>query len=617
VPNRTPYVKDGINDYLLHGAADAVNPEQEGTKAAALYWLEIGPGETATVRLRFTNAALERTDEHPLGSDFEPVFEQRQREADEFYAAVIPQHLSPDEKNVMRQALAGMLWSKQFYHYEVDQWLQGDPAFPPPPPERSRGRNHNWGHLNNAEVLSMPDKWEYPWYAAWDLAFHCIQLTLVDPEFAKQQLVSLLREWYLHPNGQIPAYEWEFSDVNPPVHAWAAMRVYQIGRRLTGSGDVAFLEHVFHKLLLNFTWWVNRKDPDGRNVFSGGFLGLDNIGLFDRDMPLPSGITLEQADGTSWMGMFCLDMLVLALELARFNPVYENTASKFLHHFVMITGAMNNLGGEGVGLWDEEDGFYYDVLRTSEGEIVPLKVRSMVGLIPLFAVTTLEQHVHQQFTSFVDRALWYVQNRPHLTTYFTEADTPDGDRRVLVSLVNPDRLRRILATMLDEREFLSPHGIRALSRRYEQPLEVQLDGHTLSIGYEPGESHSGLFGGNSNWRGPIWFPVNFLIIEALQRFHYFLGDDFRVPFPTGSDRLLNLGEVAAELSRRLIGLFVRDETGRRPVYGGTEKLQTDPHWRDLILFHEYFHGDNGAGLGASHQTGWTGLVAKLLRQSTE
>jgi hypothetical protein len=614
--NRTPYVKDGINDTVVHGAQDAVNPAQVGTKVAAHYSLTVGPGETATVRLRLTDTEIAAGGGDPFGDGFERTFADRKREADEFYAAVIPERVSPDAASVMRQALAGMLWSKQYFHYDVERWLQGDPAFPPPPTERRRGRNRDWSHLNNNEVLSMPDKWEYPWYAAWDLAFHCIPLALVDAEFAKQQLVSLVREWYLHPNGQVPAYEWAFGDVNPPVHAWAAMRVYQIERRITGTGDVAFLEQMFHKLLLNFTWWVNRKDPEGLNVFAGGFLGLDNVGVFDRNTPLPSGITLEQADGTSWMGMYCLDMLDIALELARFDPVYENVASKFIHHFVLITRAMNNLGGEGLGLWHENDGFYYDVLRGSDGQFLPLEVRSIVGLIPLFAVTTLESHVHDKFHSFSRRVRWYVDNRPHFIEYYKREEMPDGNARALVSLVNPDRLRRILARMLDENEFLSPYGIRALSRQYQQqPYVLHVGDQTLCIDYEPGESHSGLFGGNSNWRGPIWFPVNFLIIEALQRFHYFLGDGFKVECPTGSGRLSNLGEVATELSRRLISLFLRDEQGRRPVFGGAEKVQTDPHWREMILFHEYFHGDNGKGLGASHQTGWTGLVAKLIEQS--
>jgi hypothetical protein len=616
VENRTPYVKDGINDYIVDGVREALNPEQTGTKAAAHYPLTLGPGETVTVRLRFTNTAPDGGD--PCGEDSDQIFSARQREADEFYTTVIPQELSPDARNVMRQAFAGLLWSKQFYAYEVRRWLRGDPAEPSPPAERLRGRNHEWTHLYNADVISMPDKWEYPWYAAWDLAFHCIPLALVDSDFAKEQLTLLLREWYMHPNGQLPAYEWALADVNPPVHAWAAWRVYKIEQKRRGTGDRKFLERVFHKLMLNFTWWVNRKDAEGRNVFQGGFLGLDNIGVFDRSAPLPTGGHIEQSDGTSWMGMYCLNMLAIALELAREDPAYEDVASKFWEHFVYIAYAMNNLGDEGIELWDEADGFYYDVLHLSDGNHFPLKVRSMVGLIPLFAVETLEPELLARLPGFKRRLEWFIDHRPDLTHNLACMRTPGRGERRLLSIVDRDRLRRVLHYMLDEEEFLSPYGIRALSCVHrDYPYTLSVNGMEHRVDYEPAESSTSLFGGNSNWRGPIWFPVNYLLIESLQKFHYYLGDSYRVECPTGSGQLLTLWEVAAELSRRLSRIFLRGTDGHRPVYGGTEKFQRDPHWRDLILFHEYFHGDNGAGIGASHQTGWTGLVAKLLQQSGE
>jgi hypothetical protein len=518
----------------------------------------------------------------------------------------------------MRQSFAGLLWSKQFYHYVVRDWLEGDPAFPPPPPERLRGRNHDWPQLYNADVISMPDKWEYPWYAAWDLAFHCVPLAVVDSEFAKEQLVLLLREWYMHPNGQLPAYEWALGDVNPPVHAWAAWRVYKIEKKRRGKGDRLFLERVFQKLMLNFTWWVNRKDAEGNNVFEGGFLGLDNIGVFDRSAPLPTGGHIEQADGTSWMGMYTLNMLAIAMELARENPAYEDVASKFWEHFLYIAFAINNIGPDGAQLWDDEDGFFYDVLHLPNGERKSLKVRSMVGLIPLFAVETLEPDLLDRLPAFKRRLEWFIEHRPDLTANVACMRTRGQAERRLLSIADRDRLRRVLAVMLDEREFLSPYGIRALSQIHrERPFMLQVNGHTHRVDYEPAESSSGLFGGNSNWRGPIWFPVNYLLIEALQKFHYFYGDNLKVPCPTGSTSLLDLWEIAAEVSRRLTHIFLRDAHGRRPVYNGTAKFQQDPHWRDLILFYEYFHGDNGAGLGASHQTGWTALVAKLLQQNGE
>jgi hypothetical protein len=616
VDNRTPYVKDGINDYIVHGSGDAVSPEQVGTKAAAHYALSVGPGEAATVRLRFTEPGLVPSRRNPFGVGFEQTFAARQREADEFYATVIPRELSDDARGVMRQAFAGLLWSKQFYHYVVEPWLQGDPDSPPPPAQRRRGRNRGWKHLYNADVISMPDKWEYPWYAAWDLAFHCIPLALIDPAFAKQQLELMLREWYMHPNGQLPAYEWSFDDVNPPVHAWAAWRVYKIEQKRRGVGDRVFLESVFHKLLLNFTWWVNRKDAEGKNVFQGGFLGLDNIGVFDRSAPVPSGGHLEQSDGTAWMGMYCLNMLAIALELARETPAYENVASKFFEHFVYIAHAMDNRGGEGIELWDEADGFFYDVLQLTNGDPVKMRLRSMVGLIPLFAVETLEPDVVDRLPGFKRRLQWFVDNRPDFREHIETAETPGGGMRRLLSIVNRRQLPRVLRFMLDEAEFLSPHGVRALSRHHrDRPYTLQLDGMRYEVRYEPAESSTNLFGGNSNWRGPVWFPVNYLIIESLQKFHHFFGDDVKVECPTGSGHVVNLWDAAAELSRRLTHLFLRSPEGVRPVHGGAEKFQRDRYWRDYVLFYEYFHGDNGAGIGASHQTGWTGLVAKLLQQS--
>jgi hypothetical protein len=614
--NPTPYVKDGINEYIVHGVKEAVNPAKRGTKAAAHYPITLNPGEMTIARLRFSNTSPRGVEQ--FGAEFERIFSLRQQEANEFYATVAPEGLSKDACNVMRQAFAGLLWSKQFYHYEVERWLRGDPAEPEPPPERLHGRNHEWGHLYNADVISMPDKWEYPWYAAWDLAFHCIPLALIDADFAKEQLILMLREWYMHPNGQIPAYEWSFSDVNPPVHAWAAWRVYKIEQKRRGVADRKFLARVFHKLLLNFTWWVNRKDAEGRNVFQGGFLGLDNIGVFDRSAPLPTGGHLEQSDGTSWMGMYCLNMLAIALELASEDPAYEDVASKFFEHFVYICEAINDLGGEGISLWDSQDGFYYDVLHPQHGKPFPLKIRSMVGLIPLFAVETLDSEIVDKLPGFKRRMQWFIENRPALSEHVETQTTADSRVLRFLSLVNRTRLRQVLRYMLDEQEFLSPYGIRALSRIHlRQPYVLAVNGAEYRVAYEPAESSTNLFGGNSNWRGPIWFPVNYLLIESLQKFHYYLGDTYTVEFPTGSGQRISLWEVAAEISRRLSHIFLTDNNGRRPVYGGTEKFQYDPHWQDLILFYEYFHGDVGAGLGASHQTGWTGLVAKLLQQSGE
>jgi hypothetical protein len=612
-PNASPFVKDGINDYVVHGYADAVNPAQVGTKVAACYRLEMGAGQEAILRLRLCDM---RPAQSLFGRGFDTVFAQRLRETDAFYATVIPQTLSSDAQQVMRQAFAGLLWSKQFYHYDIKRWLAGDPSGPPA--WRQATRNGDWSHLYNEDIVSMPDKWEYPWYAAWDLAFHCIALALIDPDFAKSQLLLFLREWYMHPNGQLPAYEWSFSDVNPPVHAWAAWRVYKIDKRLQGKADRTFLERIFHKLLLNFNWWVNRKDAEGKNVFQGGFLGLDNIGVFDRSAPLPTGGHLDQSDGTSWMGMYCLNMLAIALELARDNPAYEDVASKFFEHFVYIAHAMHNRGGEEISLWDEQDGFFYDVLHLPNGTYQPLKVRSMVGLIPLFAVETLEPEMVDRLPGFKRRMQWFIDNRPEFREHVETQENSTGGVRRLLSIVTSDQLPRVLHYMLDETEFLAPYGIRALSQYHRtHPYILAVNGMEHRVDYEPAESSVPLFGGNSNWRGPIWFPVNFLLIESLQKLHHFYQDSVKLPCPTVSPNLLNLWQIAAELSRRLTRIFLRDDRGRRPVYGGTEKLQQDPHWRDLILFYEYFHGDNGAGIGASHQTGWTALVAKLLQQSGE
>ena len=613
--NSSAYVKDAIDDFIVHGVKTAVNPNDYGTKAAAHYVSIVPAGETMTVRLRLSPAAPSNA--QILNGTFDQQIAQRRDEADEFYRTVVPEGMVADRQDVMRQALAGLLWSKQFYHYDLNRWLKGDAAGPEPPRERLHGRNYEWRHLYNADVISMPDKWEYPWYAAWDLAFHCIALALVDSDFAKEQLLLMTREWYMHPNGQLPAYEWAFGNVNPPVHAWAAWRVYKVEMKRRNEGDRKFLERVFQKLLLNFTWWVNRKDTDGRNVFQGGFLGLDNIGVFDRSAPLPTGGHIEQSDGTSWMGMYCLNMLAIALELAKDNPAYEDVASKFFEHFVYICGAMNNLGGENIELWNAKDGFYYDVLSMPNGQRTPLKVRSMVGLIPLFAVETLDPAQVDKLPGFKRRLQWFIENRPELSDHIEAQSTDDGVRRFL-SLVNRHRLKQVLRYMLDENEFFSPYGIRALSDYHrEHPYTLPVHGMEYRVDYEPAESSTGLFGGNSNWRGPIWFPVNYLLIESLQKFHFFLGDNYKIECPTGSGKSENLWDIAGQISQRLTRIFLRDEQGRRPVFGGTEKFQEDPHWRDLIPFHEYFHGDNGAGIGASHQTGWTALIAKLIQQYGE
>ena len=615
--NHYACVKDGINDYVVTGKSDAVAAEPMGTKASAHYTLQIPAGGTVTLCLRLTNIEFSGAPDVSF-EGFDRLFALRKGEADEFYRKVIPQDLSADAQNIMRQGFAGMLWSKQFYHYVIKQWLEGDPGNPPSPVERKSGRNSQWPHLYNADVISMPDKWEYPWYAAWDLAFHCVPLALVDCEFAKEQLVLLLREWYMHPNGQLPAYEWALGDVNPPVHAWAAWRVYKIDKKRAGKGDRAFLERVFHKLLLNFTWWVNRKDADGNNIFQGGFLGLDNIGVFDRSAPLPTGGHIEQSDGTSWMAMYTLNLLAIALELASEDPAYEDVASKFWEHFIYIAHAMNHRGNDGMGLWDEMDGFFYDVLRLPDGRKHPMRIRSMVGLIPLFAVETLEPELLDRLPGFKRRLEWFIDNRRDLVGNLACMRTRGKGERRLLSIIGGDQLRRVLQLMLDENDFLSPYGIRALSRYHkDHPYTLAVNGMDYRVNYEPAESSTGLFGGNSNWRGPIWFPMNYLLVESLQKFHHYLGDGFKVEFPSHSGNMLTLSEVAADLSRRLSKIFLRDEKGERPVYRDTPQFQTDPNWNDLILFYEYFHGDTGRGVGASHQTGWTGLVTKMLQQSGE
>jgi hypothetical protein len=628
--NGTSYPKDAINDYIASGNRSAVNPAQTGSKAAAHYAFSTNSRQTKILLLRLTSEANLPA---PF-RDFADTFAERIREADEFYGALTPAGMSVAQRAIQRQALSGMLWSKQFYHYVVEDWLQGDPAFPPPPPQRSNGRNKRWMHFYTEDVLSMPDKWEYPWFASWDSCFHTIPLTLVDPAFARQQLELLANEWYMNPDGQVPAYEWAFDDVNPPVHPWAAWRIYKIEKKMTGQGDIRFLENIFQRCLLYFTWWVNRKDAKGDNLFSGGFLGLDNIGVFDRNQ-LPPGASIAQADGTSWMGLFALVMLKIALELAAEEAQYNGMAVKFFQHFVYIADALNQiehrLDAMSAGqarLWDEQDGFFYDVLRTADGRLVPMKVRSLVGLMPLIAIDTLDESVltSVEHSQFHDRILWFIQNHPELTAQVTRvqqtAETlsfaAQNTRRFRLSLVDEHRLRRILSKMLDEDEFLGPHGIRSVSKYHQQhPYTLDIDGRRYVLDYAAAESTTQTFGGNSNWRGPVWFPINFLLIESLQKFHHCFGPSFKVECPTGSGNQITLWEVASEISQRLIKLFEPGPDGRRPIYGGIETLQSNEHWKDHILFYEYFHGDNGAGLGASHQTGWTGLVAKLLQQQAE
>ena len=619
-PDASGYFKDAFHDVLIGGNAAAANPAHTGTKAGLCRELSVPPGGSQQVRLRL----------HPPGArksaapfaDFDRVLSQRRSEADAFYAELQKGIADADARAVQRQALAGMIWSKQFFHFGVRRWLQGDPSQPAPPPERRRGRNHDWQHLNTAEIMSMPDKWEYPWFAAWDLAFHCLPFALIDADFAKSQLLLLTREWYMHPNGQLPAYEWAFGDVNPPVHAWAALRVFQIDRKQrrcqSGDpgepGDLAFLERVFQKLLLNFTWWVNRKDEQGRNIFQGGFLGLDNISCFDRSSPLPNGGFINQVDGTSWMGMYCLNLLGIAIELAQTNPVYEDIATKFFEHFLSIAAAINGVSDGPSGLWDEADQFYYDHLCLPDGRNLPLKIHSFVGLIPLFSVQVLEPDMLARLPAFSARMDWYLLHRPELAALISNWKAPGhGDRRLL-SLLRGHRTKALLRHALDESRFLSDHGVRSLSKTLgSEPFHFDFDDACYDVAYWPAESRGGLFGGNSNWRGPVWMPLNFLLIESLQKFHYFYGDDFKIECPTGSGREATLREVADELAQRLAGLFLKGADGQRPVLKMHPKLATDPHFRDHVLFHEYFHGDTGRGVGASHQTGWSGVVAKLLQ----
>jgi hypothetical protein len=611
VPNRTPYVKDGINDYIVHGRRECVNPEKTGTKASVHYEVTVGGGQSATLRLRLSDVAPSDGHRAQFGKSFDVVMTARRQEADEFYASVIPKSLDADAANVMRQALAGMLWSKQFYYFDVDRWLSEHGA-DPFNPRRQAPRNGHWHHMYNANVISMPDKWEYPWYAAWDLGFHVLALTLVDPDFGKEQLDLVLRDEYLHPSGQLPAYEWNFGDVNPPVHAWSTIFTHRLEQARNGQGDLEWLERCFQKLLLNFTWWVNRKDRTGGNVFEGGFLGLDNIGIFDRSAPLPTGGYLEQADGTAWMALFCQNMLEIATQLAMEKPAYIPMCRKFVEHFLWIASSMIHAGGH-TGMWDEEDGFFYDVLRLPDGSAQRLKVRSMVGLLPFCAVTVFDGQLIAKYPEVVGVLKRFLTARPELTALIHDPLKRGAGNRRMAAILNEQNLRRVLAIMLDEAEFLSPFGIRSVSRHHaEHPFVFGAGGDQHRLSYLPAESDSGMFGGNSNWRGPIWMPVNGLIIRALLQYYAFYGDTFTVECPTRSGQKMTLYDVAQDLTRRLAGIFLRGRNGRRPVYGGSRKFQEDPHWRDLVLFYEYFHGDNGAGLGASHQTGWTGIIARAM-----
>lgn len=607
------YFKDAFHDHLIEGNPNAVNPQQQGTKAAGHYHFDVAAGDSVEVRLRLFPANPEGN-ASPF-NDFNAIIQQRRDEADAYYRVIQQSLPDAEAASIQRQALAGMLWSKQFYYFDIPQWLDGDPGQPPPPPSRRLGRNSEWRHLNNADIISMPDKWEYPWYAVWDLAFHCIPLALIDPGFAKSQLVLMNREWYMHPNGQVPAYEWSFGDVNPPVYAWAAWEVYKTERDAAGGvGDTDFLERILHKLLLNFTWWVNRKDAAGHNVFQGGFLGLDNIGVFDRSAPLPTGGYINQADATSWMAMYALNMMRISLELAQFNHVYEDIATKFFEHFLYIAKAMNNIGDQGIGLWDDEDQFFYDVLRLPNGTMQPLKLRSIVGLLPLFAVEIIEPELLERLPDFKRRLNWFLNYRPDLAALVSNWNVPGRGSVRLLSLLRGHRMKRLLVRMLDEGEFLSDYGIRSLSRAHaDTPYVFNCMSMPLHVQYQPGESHSGMFGGNSNWRGPIWFPVNYMMVVALRRFAEFYGPQFRIESPTGSGQLYSIDEIADDLAMRLIRVFRRNADGRRPVFGDNDKLQNDPHFCDYMLFHECFHGDDGRGIGASHQTGWTGLVACLLQ----
>ncbi len=608
-PNQSNFPKDGINNAIITGKRDFVNPNQIGTKASARYTRTIAPGESVTIRLRFADATqLGR----PFG-DFDSIFALRQREADGFYDDLQRNVTDPERRAIQRQAYAGMLWNKQFYYYNVNEWLKGDPKMPVPFQGRVYARNEGWRHMYTANILSMPDKWEYPWFAAWDLAFHTLTLARLDPNFAKRQLAVVLREYYMHPNGQIPAYEWNFSDVNPPVHAWAAWKVYEIDRDMNGKGDIAFLERVYHKLLLNFTWWVNRKDVAGNNIFGGGFLGLDNIGVFDRSQPLPMGGRIEQADGTGWMAMFTLNMLRISCEIALTRPSYQDMASKFFEHFLHIAAAMNNLGKMGISLWDDTDQFYYDVLHTPDKNARLLKIRSMVGLIPMFAVEVLDDALLSKLPDFKRRLEWVLANRPDLASLISRWHEPGKGDTHLLSLLRGHRMKMLLKRMFDQDEFLSDYGIRALSKYHEKkPYEFALNGEVFRVKYSPAESELSLFGGNSNWRGPIWFPVNFLLIDSLLKFYSYYGDEFEVEYPTHSGQVMSIKQAAILVAERLINIFRADENGMVPAYGNVRKMQTDPFFKGLYLFHEYFHGDTGAGLGANHQTGWTGLVADLI-----
>jgi|LSQX01.2.fsa_nt_gb hypothetical protein len=631
--NSGRYVKDGINRYIINGSREAVNPDKNGTKAVALYVFEINPGETRTIRLRLSKAEVMN---EPFGTVFDDILKTRENEMNEFYDSVCPFEMSGELKSIQRQAFSGMLWNKQYYYYAVKQWIDGDPAGPAPPYDRISGRNFEWVHFYGHDIISMPDKWEYPWFASWDLAFHVLPLSMIDPDFAKRQLYLLTREYYMHPNGQIPAYEWAFNDVNPPVIAWAAWRVFKIEGKLYGSEDTEFLKRMFGKLLLYFTWWVNRKDTFGNNIFEGGFLGLDNISILDRSNPGIKDCVIEQSDGTAWMGMFCLNMIRIAAELSKIDNMYKEWAAKFLQHFFFISDAMNHVGAQGANLWNEDDNFYYDILHLPD-RISSLNIRSIVGIIPIFAVETIDleplfNKSDDSASGFMDvynlrtELDWHLKNRPDLVHHrnITIEGVDNKDARnskgIFLSFVDKNRLKLILERLLDENEFLSPYGIRSLSKYHEShPVSLSVNGREYGIRYEPAESSDGTYGGNSNWRGPVWFPINYLIVESLQKFHYHLGDDFKVECPRGSGKMMNLWEVSMELSRRLISIFQKepDKNGKRPVYGDIDKFQTDEDWRDLILFYEYFHGDNGAGIGASHQTGWTGLVAKLIRQYLE
>lgn len=610
-PNPSPFVKDSFHNAVIHKDYASFEGKMNGTKSALLYSLVIPGGESRTIKLRLANRKIEK---NPFGGEFDEIFRQRVSEADEFYARFIPSNPVSDVITVQRQAFAGMLWSKQYYNYELETWLKGDPGQPPPPEKRKEGRNSEWKYLFNRDVISMPDKWEYPWYASWDLAFHCIPLSVIDPDYAKKQLILFLREWYMHPNGQIPAYEWNLGDVNPPVHAWAALKVYQLEKESSGEGDIDFLKRVFHKLLLNFTWWVNRKDVHGNNIFQGGFLGLDNIGVFDRSRPLPTGGHLGQVDGTSWMAMYSLNLMEMAIEIALRDPAYEDVASKFFEHFVHIAESLNTFDEHhNVRLWDEEDGFFYDALHCPDCRIVRLKVRSLVGLTALFAVAVFNKDVLRRLPGFTKRMMWFVNNRMDLNKYLAIEELPGGEN-ILFSQIHRDKLERILKRLLDENEFLSPRGIRSISRYHkEHPFVLNIDGEAARVDYEPAESTTDLFGGNSNWRGPIWIPMNYLLIESLKKYHRFYGDGLRVEFPSGSNDFVDLKEAAKKISQRATSIFFRDERGKRPVHGDEERYQVDPSCKDLVLFYEYFHGDTGKGLGASHQTGWTGLVAEMIQ----